>query len=188
MTTRGLILPHHGVLPKVDQALYIAPNATIVGDVEAGSGTSFWFGSVVRGDVNSVRIGSGTNVQDLSMLHVSFLRAALTIGDDVTIGHSCVLHGCTLGNRVLVGMGSILMDNVEVGDDVLIGAGSLLTEGMKVPAGHLVMGRPAVVKRPLKPQELAFLKRSAEHYRHVARSYLGGPWPYFDAKPLIDAS
>lgn len=184
MTTHGLILPHHGFLPKVDQALYIAPNATIVGDVEAGPNTSFWFNCVVRGDVGSIRIGARTNVQDLTMVHVAHERANLTIGEDVTVGHNCVLHGCSVGNRVLIGMGSILMDHVEIGDDVIIGAGSLLTEGLKVPAGHLVLGRPATVKRPLKKEEIDFLKRSSDHYQHVARSYRSGPWPYLTTTPL----
>jgi carbonic anhydrase/acetyltransferase-like protein (isoleucine patch superfamily) len=186
--TRGLLLAHHGFYPKVEQALYIAPNATIVGDVEAGPDTSFWFGCVVRGDVNSVRIGARSNVQDLSMLHVSYRRAALTIGEDVTVGHSCVLHACRIGDRVLVGMGSIVMDNAVIGDDCIIGAGTLVTEGTVIPPGSLVIGRPGAVKRPLTPEEKEFLKRSAAHYTHVARSYTGGPWPYLAEKPLHDAT
>ena len=174
----GLILPHHGISPRLDGALYIAPNATIIGEVEAQKDCSFWFGSIVRGDVHHIKIGEGTNVQDLSMLHVSYRRAPLLIGDHVTIGHSCVLHGCTVGSRVLIGMGSIIMDNVEIGDDCLIGAGTLITENMRIPAGSLVFGRPAKIKRPLTDSEKAFVKRSAEHYKHVARSYTGGPWPY----------
>ena len=174
----GLILPHHGIWPKVDKALYIAPNATIIGDLEAGENCSFWFGCVARADVNTIRIGNRSNVQDLSMLHVSYKTGPLVIGDDVTIGHSCVLHGCTVGNRVLVGMGSIIMDGAVIGDDVIIGAGSLVTEGTQVPSGSLVIGRPGQVKRPLKSAEIAYLKESAERYQHVARSYKGGPWPF----------
>ena len=174
----GLILPHHGVWPSLEGALYIAPNATITGDVVAGPDCSFWFGSVTRGDVHSIRIGHTTNVQDLSMLHVSYKKAPLTVGNEVTIGHSCILHGCTVGNQVLVGMGSILMDNAVIEDNVLIGAGSLITEGTRVPAGTLVMGRPGKVVRDLTAEELAYLKKSALHYTHVARSYKGGPWPY----------
>ncbi len=174
----ALILPHHGIEPRLYGALYLAPNATIVGDVEMGPDCSVWFGSVIRGDVNTIRIGAGTNVQDLSMLHVSYRRAGLVVGDDVTIGHSCVLHACTVGSRVLVGMGTIIMDNAVIEDDVLIGAGSLVTEGTRIPSGWLAMGRPCVAKRPLTDEEKAFLLRSATHYRHVARSYTGGPWPY----------
>lgn len=174
----GIILPHHGLSPQIDGALYIAPNATIIGDVQAGPECSFWFGSVTRGDVNSIRIGRRTNIQDLSMLHVSYKKAGLTIGDEVTVGHSCVLHACTIGHRVLVGMGSIIMDNAVIEDDVLIAAGTLVPEKARIPSGSLVMGRPAAVKRPLRPEEIAYLKQSATHYTHVARSYTGGPWPY----------
>ena len=172
----ALILPHNGIAPRLDNPLYIAPNATIVGDVRSGPDCSFWFSSVTRGDVNFIRIGARTNVQDLSMVHVSYRKAGLTLGDDVTVGHSCLLHGCTIGNRVLVGMGSILMDNVIVEDDVIIAAGTLLTEGTRIPTGSLVMGRPGAVKRPLKPEEFEFVKKSASHYVKVAKSYRdGGP-------------
>jgi carbonic anhydrase/acetyltransferase-like protein (isoleucine patch superfamily) len=174
----GLVLPHHGCHPQIDGALYIAPNASIIGEVTAGPDCSFWFSTVVRGDVNAIRIGRGTNVQDLTMIHVSYNKAATVIGEDVTIGHQCVLHGCTVGNRVLVGMGSLIMDNVVIEDDCLIGAGTLLTEGTRIPRGSLIMGRPGAVKRPLRDEEIAYLARSAEHYRKLARSYHGGPWPY----------
>ncbi|MBS1985640.1 MAG: gamma carbonic anhydrase family protein [Bdellovibrionales bacterium] len=177
-TLSGIILPHHGVAPRLERPLYIAPNATIVGDVQAGAECSFWFGSVTRGDVHSIRLGHSTNVQDLTMLHVSYKKAGLFIGDQVTIGHSCILHGCTVGNRVLVGMGSVIMDNVVIEDDVLIGAGTLITEGTRIPSGSLVVGRPGAAKRPLSNEERAYLVRSADHYKHVARSYTGGPWPY----------
>lgn len=172
------ILAHHGKTPQLDRPIYVAPNATIVGDVTAGADCSFWFSSVTRGDVESIRIGRGTNVQDLSMLHVSYRRAPLVIGEDVTIGHGCLIHGCTIGNRVLVGMGSIVMDHAVIEDDVLIGAGSLVTEGTRIPSGMLALGRPAVAKRPLTEEERAYLARSAHHYRNVAKSYAGGPWPY----------
>lgn len=174
----GLVLPHHGISPKLEGALYIAPNATIVGDVVAGPGCSFWFQSVTRGDVHTIRIGRDTNVQDLSMLHVSYKRAPLVIGDQVTIGHSCTLHGCTLQNRILVGMGSTIMDHAVIEDDVIIGAGSLVTESTRIPSGYLALGRPAKAIRPLTEEERAFLVRSAEHYKKVAASYTGGPWPY----------
>jgi carbonic anhydrase/acetyltransferase-like protein (isoleucine patch superfamily) len=112
------------------------------------------------------------------MLHVSYKKAPLTIGDDVTIGHSCILHGCTLQNRILVGMGSTIMDNAVIESDVVIGAGTLITENMVVPSGSLVLGRPGKVIRSLSPEEMGYLKKAAEHYIHVAKSYQGGPWPY----------
>jgi gamma-carbonic anhydrase len=170
----GLILPHHGISPHLGRGTYVAPNASLIGEVVCGEDCSFWFSSVARGDVHSITIGSRTNIQDLSMLHVSYKRAALKIGDGVTIGHQCVLHGCTVGNRVLVGMGSIIMDGAVIEDDVLIGAGSLITEGTHIPSGSLVLGRPAAVKRALNIEELEYLKRSASHYVKVAQSYLTG--------------
>jgi carbonic anhydrase/acetyltransferase-like protein (isoleucine patch superfamily) len=173
-----MILEHHNKTPDTSKALYVAPNATLIGEIAMGAECSFWFQSVVRADVHSIKIGHSTNVQDLSMLHVSYKKAPLIIGDEVTIGHHCVLHGCTVGNRVLIGMGSILMDHVEIGDDCLIGAGSLITQGTIVPAGSMVFGNPAKVQRPLKAEEVLMIKKSAEHYKHVAKSYKGGPWPY----------
>jgi carbonic anhydrase/acetyltransferase-like protein (isoleucine patch superfamily) len=178
MSQTPFILSHHGYQPQLDQVSYIAPNATIIGEVLAGRDCSFWFGCVVRGDVHRIEIGHSTNVQDLSMLHVSYKKAGLTIGDEVTIGHSCILHGCTVGNRVLIGMGSVLMDHVKIGDDCLIGAGTLITENTIIPPRSLVLGRPGKVVRPLNDQEIASLLTSANHYKHVANSYRGGPWPY----------
>lgn len=175
---QGLFLPHHGVSPRLEKPLFIAPNATLVGDITAGPECSFWFNSVTRGDVHTIKIGHSTNIQDLSMLHASYKKADLVIGDEVTIGHACVLHGCHVGNRVLLGMGAILMDHVVVEDDCLIAAGSLLTEGTHIPSGSLVMGRPGKVKRALTTEEKAYLIKSAQHYKHLARSYAGGPWPY----------
>jgi carbonic anhydrase/acetyltransferase-like protein (isoleucine patch superfamily) len=174
----ALLLPHHNVMPQIEGALYVAPNATLIGDIVAGPECSFWFGAVLRGDVGSIRIGRATNIQDLSMLHMSYRKADLKIGDEVTIGHGVILHACTIGNRVLVGMGSQILDNAVIEDDVLIGAGSIVTERVRIPAGHLALGRPAKVIRPLTPEEIRSLKQSADHYKNVARSYCGGPWPY----------
>ena len=173
-----MILEHHKKSPLLDSPAYIAPNATLIGEITAGEGCSFWFNSVVRADVHWIKIGERTNVQDLSMLHVSYKKAPLTIGNDVTIGHACVLHGCTLHDRILVGMGSIIMDNAVIESDVIIGAGSLVTEGTVIPAGSLALGRPAKVIRPLSDEEKAYVKRSSFHYLQVAASYKGGPWPY----------
>lgn len=174
----GLILPHHGILPKLIAPLFIAPNASIIGEVTAGAHCSFWFSSVTRGDVHRIDIGEGTNIQDLSMLHVSYKKAPLKIGSHVTVGHSVILHGCTVGDRVLIGMGSVIMDNAIVGDDCVIGAGSLVTEGTRIPKGSLAFGRPAKVVRPLTPEEILSVAQSAEHYKKVAASYSGGPFPY----------
>ncbi len=169
-----MIKAYKGVTPAIASTAFIEDTAVIVGDVVIEADSSVWFHSVVRGDVNYIRIGRRTNVQDLSLLHVTHDTHPLIIGDDVTIGHHVVLHGCTIQNRVLVGMGAVLMDGVVVGDDCLIGAGALVTEHTKIPPGSLVVGSPARVKRPLRDTELAWLKESAQNYVRYALDYMTG--------------
>ncbi len=169
-----MIKSYQGVTPTIASTAFIEDTAVIVGDVVIEADSSVWFHSVVRGDVNYIRIGRRTNVQDLSLLHVTHDTHPLIIGDDVTIGHHVVLHGCTIQNRVLVGMGAVLMDGVVVGDDCLIGAGALVTEHTKIPPGSLVVGSPARVKRPLRDTELAWLKESAQNYVRYALDYMTG--------------
>jgi carbonic anhydrase/acetyltransferase-like protein (isoleucine patch superfamily) len=160
-----------GKSPRVHPSCFVEDSAQVVGDVELGEDSSVWFNTVIRGDVNPIRIGKRTNLQDLTMVHVTSQKHSTTVGDDVTVGHHVVLHGCTVGNRVLVGMGAILMDGVEVGDDCIIGAGALLTPGTQVPPGSLVVGSPAKVKRPLNDEERAFLQQSARNYVHYAAEH-----------------
>ena len=169
-----MIKAYKGVTPAIADTAFIEDTAVIVGDVVIEADSSVWFHSVVRGDVNYIRIGRRTNVQDLSLLHVTHDTYPLIVGDDVTVGHHVVLHGCTIQNRVLVGMGAVLMDGVVVGDDCIIGAGALVTEHTKIPPGSLVTGSPARVKRPLREAELAWLKESAQNYVHYARDYMTG--------------
>ncbi len=169
-----MIKAYKGVTPTIASTAFIEDTAVIVGDVVIEADSSVWFHSVVRGDVNYIRIGRRTNVQDLSLLHVTHDAYPLIIGDDVTIGHHVVLHGCTIQNRVLVGMGAVLMDGVVVGNDCLIGAGALVTEHTKIPPGSLVVGSPARVKRPLQDTELAWLKESAQNYVRYALDYMTG--------------
>jgi carbonic anhydrase/acetyltransferase-like protein (isoleucine patch superfamily) len=159
-----MILPYRKIWPKIHETAFIAPSADVIGDVEVGANSSVWFQCVLRGDVNWIRIGSRTNVQDHSMLHVTRKKYPLLIGDEVTIGHRVLLHGCTLRNRILVGMGAIIMDDAEIGDECIIGAGTLVTQRMKVPPRSLVVGSPGKVIRSLKPDELAFLSKSAANY------------------------
>lgn len=168
-----MILPHHGRWPKVHETAFVAPSADLIGEVEIGAHSSVWFQVVIRGDVNGIRIGSRTNVQDHSLLHCTRKVSPLRIGDEVTVGHRATLHGCTIGNRVLVGMGAIVLDEAEVGDDCIIGAGALVTKGMKIPAGSLVMGMPAKIKRPLTEEELRFLPKSAANYVGDSAEYQG---------------
>jgi gamma-carbonic anhydrase len=165
-----VILPFGDLVPRLHPSVYVADTAAVTGDVEIGEGSSIWFGTVVRGDVNHVRIGARTNVQDLSVVHVTEDRHPTIVGDDVTVGHRAVLHGCTIRDRCLVGMGAIVLDGAVVGPDAMIGAGALVPPGMVVPPGVLVLGSPARVKRPLTADEIAGLVRSAANYTlHAAR-------------------
>lgn len=160
---------------KINDTAFIAPQTSLIGDITIGEGSSVWFGAVLRGDVNPIRIGDRTNIQDLSVIHVtsdeSGNPSSTTIGDDVTIGHRVTLHGCTIEDCVLVGMGSIVMDHAVIEKNAVIGAGSLVTEGMRIPSGHLAFGRPAKVVRPLTEPEIIGLKLSADHYKRLAQAY-----------------
>ena len=167
-----MIKPYLGVLPTSASNTFIEDTAIIIGDVVIDYDSSVWFNSVIRGDVNSIRIGDRTNVQDLSLLHVTHDTHPLVIGNDVTIGHHVVLHGCTIGNRVLIGMGSVVMDGAVIEDDCIIGAGSLVTEKTVIPSHSLALGLPARVKRPLTKKELAWIKESADNYVMYARNYM----------------
>lgn len=149
-----LIVPHHGKKPVIPASAFVAPNATVIGEVELGEGASLWWNVVARGDVNAIRIGDRTNIQDNSTIHVDKGRWPTLIGNDVVGGHNILLHGCTVGDRVLVGMGSILMDGVEVGEESIVGAGSLLPPGARIPRRSLVMGRPATVVRKVTDEEV----------------------------------
>jgi carbonic anhydrase/acetyltransferase-like protein (isoleucine patch superfamily) len=167
-----LILPHHGKWPEIDPSAFIAPSADIIGEVAIGAESSVWFQCVVRGDVESIRIGKRTNIQDLTMLHVDRRDCPLVIGDEVTVGHRVILHGCRVGNRVLVGMGAIVMNEAVIGDDSIVAAGALVTEGKVFPPKSLIIGVPAKLARELKPEELAFLTKSANNYVVDSREYL----------------
>ena len=160
-----------GIAPRIDPAAYVDESAQVIGDVEVGAESSIWMNTVVRGDVNSIRIGKRTNIQDLCMVHVLKDKFTTRIGDEVTVGHHVVLHGCRIGNRVLVGMGAILMDDVDVGDDCIVAAGALLSPGTKVPPGSLALGNPAKVTRPLRDAERAWLVQSAANYVGYAHDY-----------------
>ena len=170
-----MIRTFQGIKPTIPQSCFIEETAVVIGDVVMGEECSAWFHAVIRGDVNYIRIGNRTNVQDLCMLHVTHDTHPLIIGDDVTIGHNVVLHGCTIHNRVLVGMGAIIMDGAVIGEDSVVGAGALVTEGTIVPPKSLILGSPAKVKRPVTEQELAWIRESAENYILYSRQYLSGP-------------
>jgi len=166
-----MIFAFGGHEPAIDPSAVVFAAATVVGRVTLGAQASVWFGAVVRGDVEAIAIGARSNVQDRAVIHVTTDRFATCVGDDVTLGHAVVLHGCTIGNRVLVGIGAIVLDGVEIGDDAMVGAGSLVTPGTKIPAGHLALGSPARVVRPLRPAERQHLKTSAVNYARLAARY-----------------
>lgn len=166
------------ITPTYDDSVYIDDTALLAGDIHLGKDSSIWPMVAARGDVNIIRIGQRTNIQDGSVLHVSRVSKShpegfpLLIGEDVTVGHKCMLHGCVIGNRVLVGMGAIVMDGVVVEDDVFIGAGSLVTPNKRLESGYLYVGNPATKKRPLHEHEKAFLSESAKNYVLLKNEYM----------------
>ena len=160
-----------GVEPTLGQGVYVAPSAAVIGDVVIGEQSSVWFGTVIRGDVYSIRIGARTNIQDNSTVHVTGDVSRTNIGDDVTVGHGCIIHGCTVGSRVLVGMGTIILDDAIIEDDVLIGAGSLVVPGSRLVTGKLYVGRPARALRDLSPENVTQIRESAQHYVANARRF-----------------
>jgi len=170
----GIIRGYRGIYPKIGRDVYISENAVLIGDVEIGDDSSVWFGTVIRGDVNYIKIGKRTNIQDNSVVHVTHETYPTVVGDDVTIGHRVILHGCTLGNHILVGMGAVIMDGVEIEDFVIVGAGALVTQNKKIPSGVLVAGVPAKIVRDLKEEEIEMIKKSAINYVEYKNEYLKG--------------
>lgn len=172
------IRKYKNVTPTFGNRCYIDDTSVLVGDITCGDDVSFWPFVAARGDVNKITIGHRTNVQDATVLHVTRKSKKnpdgfpLTIGDDVTIGHKCMLHGCTLGSRILVGMGAIIMDGVEVGDDIIIGAGALVPPNKKLEAGYLYVGNPCQQKRKLTEEEISFLAQSSLNYVALKNDYL----------------
>jgi carbonic anhydrase/acetyltransferase-like protein (isoleucine patch superfamily) len=171
------VFPYRGIHPRLDATAFVAPTASIVGDVTVGAESSIWYGAVLRGDVMPIRIGARTSIQDNTVVHATGGWCDAVVGDDCTVGHSVILHGCKVGSRVLVGMGSILLDEAEIGDEVMIGAGSLVTARARIPSGVLVHGRPAKVVRDLRPDELERILEASALYRRYGREHaesLGG--------------
>jgi carbonic anhydrase/acetyltransferase-like protein (isoleucine patch superfamily) len=167
-----MVHPFLDQYPAYPLTVFIEASAQVIGDVTIGNYSSVWFGSVVRGDVHFIRIGERTNVQDLSVLHVTRRTHPLLIGNEVTIGHRVTLHGCTIADRVLVGMGAIVLDGAVVQSGSMIGAGALVTEGQVIPSGVLAVGVPAKVRRDLTAEEILFLAQSAKNYVELAQVYL----------------
>lgn len=164
-------LPNLLVDPVIPESCYVDVSARINGDVVLGEQCSVWFHAAIRGDVNTIRVGARTNIQDACVLHTLYRKHPLTVGDDVTYGHAAVTHGCTIGNRVLLGMQAIVLDGAVVGDDTIVAAGSLVAERKVFEPGVLLMGRPARVKRELTDTELAFIRERSTYYVEYAKAY-----------------
>lgn len=165
-----MIIEHKGIKPKVHETCFIANSAEIIGDVEIGRNTSIWYSCVLRADYKKIAIGEYTNIQDASVIHISKDYDTI-IGDYVTVGHKAIVHACKIGNNVLIGMGSIILDGAEVEDNVLVGAGSIVTPGKRIPSGSLVLGTPARVVRKLSDEEIKQLKQSAIDYVKYAQNH-----------------
>jgi gamma-carbonic anhydrase len=166
-----MIKDFNGIGPQIHETAFVTDDAIVIGDVVIGEDSSIWFGSIVRGDVNYIRIGARTNIQDATVIHVSSKTHPTILGDEITVGHRVTLHGCKVGNGCLIGIGAILMDGVEVGERSLVGAGTLLTPGTIIPPRSLVIGSPGRVKRELNDDEIAFLDRSWRNYTDLKKHY-----------------
>ena len=162
-----------GIAPKLSSSAWVAESAQVMGNVELADNTSIWFGAVIRGDTETIRIGRGSNIQDGSVLHAD-VGKPLTVGENVTVGHLVMLHGCTIGDGSLIGMGSVVLNGAKIGKDCLVGAGSLVTEGKEFADGSMIMGRPAKAVRQLSAQQLQELRMSALHYVENARRFKAG--------------
>ncbi|MCL4847094.1 MAG: gamma carbonic anhydrase family protein [Acidobacteria bacterium] len=170
-----MLRAYRGHWPTVAASAYVDRSAQVIGDVVVGEESSLWMNVVVRGDVNHVRVGRRTNVQDGTVVHVMRGTHPTLIGDEVTIGHGALVHGCTLGDRVLVGMGAIVLNGAFVGEDSIVAAGTLVPEGMQVPPRSLVMGSPARVRRTLTDEEVASILRYADNYVGYRLDYMNAP-------------
>jgi carbonic anhydrase/acetyltransferase-like protein (isoleucine patch superfamily) len=168
-----MLRPHRGRLPRIDPTAFIDASAQVIGDVEIGAESSVWMSAVVRGDVNAIRIGRRSNVQDGSVVHAMIHTHPTTIGDSVTVGHGALIHGCTIDDRCLIGMGAIVLNGAHVGTGSIIAAGTLLVEGMDVPPRSLVMGSPGRIRRTLSDAEVADIQSYADRYVGYRLDYTG---------------
>jgi carbonic anhydrase/acetyltransferase-like protein (isoleucine patch superfamily) len=170
----AIVRGYAGKHPRIGHGVFLAETCAVIGDVVIGDESSIWYSTVLRGDVMSIQIGARTSMQDGTVVHVTSERFAATVGNDCTIGHGVILHGCTVEDECLIGMGSTILDGARVGRGSLVGAGALVTPGTDIPPGSLVLGMPARVVRPINPKERAQIEYGAAHYVELARRYLAG--------------
>ena len=159
-----------GVAPRVAATAWVADSAQVIGNVELGEDSSVWFGTVVRGDTDSITIGAGSNIQDACVLHADFGKP-LVVGERVTVGHQVMLHGCTIGDESLIGIGAVVLNGAKIGKNCLVGAGALVTEGKEFPDGSMIIGSPARVVRALTPEQAQGLRQGAQHYSENAQRF-----------------
>ena len=167
-----MLLKYRKITPKIDKNVFIAPGSYVIGDVKIGSKSNIWFNVVIRGDVEKIRIGNNTNIQDLTMVHCTTNGSGTQIGSNVTIGHNCVIHDCTIENNSLIGMSSTILDGSVVKRNSMLAAGSLLTQGKIIKSGELWAGKPAKFLRKLSVRETKFIKKSAKRYYQLSQEYL----------------
>ena len=167
----GVIMPYKSVMPKIDPSVFVAPTATVIGNVTIGEGANIWFNTVLRGDIQSITVGKYTNIQDNSTVHVMGDQPTV-IGDYVTIGHNAVIHGNKIGDNCLIGMGAVLLGYCEIGENTIIGAGAVITQHKKIPPNSLVVGSPGRIVRPLLNDEIEALHQSAIRYNLLAQQYM----------------
>ena len=179
-----MIAPFLDLAPQYDDSNFIAPSADVIGDVVLGAGTSIWFNVTIRGDVNWIRIGAASNVQDNSVIHVTNRTAPTRIGDRVTVGHGAIVHGCTIEDEVLIGMGAVLLDHCVIGTQSIVGARALVTGGTEVPPRSLVLGSPARVVRSLTEEEVASIGVYSDNYLKYSAIYRGAVQP--DQNPFYE--
>lgn len=173
MAQTGLILPYRNVMPKLGKDVFIAPNASIIGDVVLGDKVNIWFGTVLRGDMHEIRVGDRSNIQDNAVVHVAKGRSGTYIGSDVLIGHGAIIHACTLGDGAFIGMGSVILDHAVVEEGAMVAAGAMVTPGKRVKSGELWAGSPAKFFRKLTDDDLAGFKHAIDDYLGLAADYLG---------------
>ncbi len=167
----ALIKTLKGIAPTIAEDVFLAETATVIGDVEIGSGSSVWYGAVLRGDVHSIRVGQRTNIQDLAMVHCTYEYSPTEIGDDVTVGHGAVVHGCQVKDRCLIGMNAVVLDKAVVGPNTVVAAGAVVLEGMVLESGFLYGGIPAKKLKALTPAQIEMLKKSAQAYQMYSEWY-----------------
>ncbi|HOT28404.1 MAG TPA: gamma carbonic anhydrase family protein [Candidatus Ozemobacteraceae bacterium] len=171
-----LIRPFQNKFPRVHESAFVAETAAVIGDVEIGAGSSIWYGVVLRGDINSIRIGADTNIQDNAIVHVDDRRrggddGGTVIGDRVTVGHGAIIHACRIGDNCLIGMGAVVLSRAKIGENCIVAAGAVVKEGMVVPPNSLVAGMPAVVKATLTPEKIAGLAAHAVRYAELGNEF-----------------